>query len=77
MLATTKGFCNDGVVVFQSKPNLNNGDEVVITYELAKNEPKKVQTKEWGFMKSSTYFEKNHPGLILSDAVAEERENER
>lgn len=74
MLTTTKGIYNDGVVVFQSKPNLNNGDEVIVTYEL-EDSKKEENKKEWAFIKCSEYFKEKHSGLILSDAVSEERES--
>ncbi|TAF74360.1 MAG: hypothetical protein EAZ53_09480 [Bacteroidetes bacterium] len=77
MLATTKGIYNDGVVVFQSKPNLHNGDEVIVTYEIINSEPKKEHKVEWGFIKTSKMMKEKYPNVILSDAVAEERESYR
>ncbi len=77
MLATAKGVYNDGIVVLEANPNLKNGDEVIVTYELSTLKAEKEDKEEWGFVKCSEYFRKNHPGLVLSDAVIEERENYR
>lgn len=76
MLATLKGIYNNGVIVLSSKPELNNGDEVIVTYSVSFPLPKS-ENKEWGFIKSSKMLKDKYPNLTLSDAVMDERESYR